>query len=212
MRLKLTTLAAGAALLFTQFGLVSPAIAAATCVVDDFSDGVGSDADGSRTIRFCSSDISDQGTITFAHGGTTQLIEIQSSLSITGKVITIDGDELVTILRDSSATGSFSLLTSDNALNVDGMTFRDGQALGGGAINVGSNDIQVLRSQFFDNQATSDDGGAILASNAVIRNSIFTGNSTVDDGGATDLSSNSSEIRDSAFTNISAVDGGEIWS
>ena len=191
-------------------GVAVPASASASCVVDQFTDGAGSDVDGQRTIRFCLGSISNLGTITFSHGGTSKEIEVSSSLSITGKQVTIDGDELVTIRRSASANTDFSLLTSDSFLYIDGITFRGGRSLNGGAINTGTADVEIIRTQFIDNRAASD-GGAIFADDATIRNSFFDSNEAGNLGGAIYTRDDMIRVEDSTFTGNRAARGGALY-
>ncbi|MCF8529531.1 MAG: hypothetical protein K9G13_06520 [Aquiluna sp.] len=191
-------------------GLSSPAAAASTCVVDNFSDAAGSDADSSRTIRFCLGDVSHLGTISFSHGGSAQLIEIESALLIFSKTITIDGDGLITIKRKASATGQFSLLTSNAELYVDGITFRDGvTSASGGAIYAYGAYVGIENSEFHNNTSGSG-GGAIVIGAGYVTNSIFTGNAALF-GGAV-YSEQDIQISTSTFTNNIATDGGAVFS
>ena len=207
---KLGSIATATALsLASLVGFAAPASAAATCVVDSFTDGAGSDADLSRTIRFCLGDITDQGTITFAHGGGPQSIEIESSLSVSGKIVTIDGGELITIKRKASATGNFSLLVTDSTFTIDGIAFTDGVNGNGAAIYANGQNGTIRNSEFIDNLSASS--AAVYFNGGLVTNSTFTRNSGA--YGAAVYADSTLTVTDSEFTdNISTQDGGAIYS
>ena len=106
----------------------------------------------------------------------------------------IDGVRLyknVTIVNPNGFTlGGFDMarifnISADNVI-LDGLKFYDGTSPLGGAINIHSDNVQVLRSNFTGNWLFGDYGGAIFTNgrNTLICDNIFKENSATKLGGA----------------------------
>lgn len=217
--------------LFTATMFVVPitsAQAVGDCVVDDFSNGAGSDTDDDRTFRFCMTDAAGAAageTITFNHGNSQQTIELASStvdsVNRTGSV-TIDGEGFATLTLANGQSG-FRMIETSADIEVIGMKFRDGNADQGSVIHTtGGGIVTVRNSTFTDNEATvtgseinnlAQGGGAIDGSGDVlVYDSTFSGNTSGRDGGAI-LAEGDVTVEGSTFTsNIAADDGGAIYS
>ena len=203
-------------------GLTPIAANASTdCVVDNFTNAVGSDTNGDRTFRYCMTAGAQAGeTITFDHQRSQQVIELESVVS-RSTLVTIDGEGYVTLtLADGSS--DFRMIDISAGIEVIGMTFRDGNASQGSAIHTtSSGDVTVRDSDFIDNEATvtgsgadvAEGGGAIKSEgNVFVYDSTFSGNISGHDGGAI-LAEDNVTVEDSTFSSNTAVDdGGAIYS
>ena len=137
--------------------------------------------------------------------------------------LTIEGvsGAAATVL-DASGIG-YSILGADEDLIIRGLTFKDGTATNGGAIDVQSifGDLTVENSAFTNNAASAD-GGAINIEGDLdlVANSTFTGNVAGNDGGAIHVYDDIFDVDEDGETglinnvftgNISEEDGGAIY-
>jgi filamentous hemagglutinin family protein len=139
--------------------------------------------------------------------------------------LTISGNGQTNTIIDGNANSRIFNITTTGAVNIDGVTFRNGKVAGlgatgqGGAIlNNGGGAVTVSNSAFSGNSATSQ-GGAIqnLAANGrvTINNSTFSGNFSGSFGGAieNDATNGVLTINNSTFSNNTATSfGGAIES
>lgn len=82
--------------------------------------------------------------------------------------------------------GSYGAIVSDGPLTIDQSTVAENSAANAGALLAAANTTLITRSTFRDNQAVSNDGGAIFVgdgANITIANSTFANNSAVGYGG-----------------------------
>lgn len=153
-------------------------------------------------------------TITFNLSSCPCIITLTSQIAITD-ALTINGLGRDALILDGSS-GTQRLLAIDNTLvNITDMTLQNGTALsttgGGGAIRAAGTQTLTLTSLRFQNNRTSDNGGALVVSGpALISNTEFISNAALAPGfancGAAMLLGNSSVVG-SLFERNHADDG-----
>lgn len=131
---------------------------------------------------------------------------IESTIDLSGETITLKGAGAARTILDGG--GDNQILVSAGAVVVSDLTFHDGFADLGGAIEAGTT-ATVSNSTFTDNVASTAGGAIVAYVEVTVTSSTFTGNSA-DLGGAI-ASSTTATVTSSTFTGNSADLGGAIF-
>jgi predicted outer membrane repeat protein len=145
-------------------------------------------------------------TITFA-SGLSGTMSLTSQIELSGADVSVAGPGASSITIDGG--GATSLFRVDYGINVSfsGLTFANGFAGAGGAINSSGN--TSVADCVFNNNNAPGVGGAIYSDGSLtVADSTFTNNTTGGEGGAVYVNSASADISGSTFSDNSATNGG----